>query len=81
VFCLRNPTSARNSIQVAPADEISLSIQVTAAPASSPRCGTRLPTYLFGAALAMMADNIEHVITYWVLWQKFHSRRWPASRS
>jgi MFS family permease len=26
-----------------------------------------------GAALAMMADNIEHVITYWVLWQRFHS--------
>ena len=23
--------------------------------------------------LAMMADNIEHVITYWVLFQKFHS--------
>ena len=29
--------------------------------------------YLFGAALAMMADNIEHVITYWVLWREFHS--------
>ncbi len=29
--------------------------------------------YLGGAALAMMADNIEHVIRYWVLWQKFHS--------
>jgi MFS family permease len=29
--------------------------------------------YLFGTALAMMADNIEHVITYWVLWGKFHS--------
>ncbi|MFI5954494.1 MFS transporter [Cryptosporangium sp. NPDC051539] len=29
--------------------------------------------YLLGAALAMMADNIEHVITYWVLWEKFHS--------
>jgi MFS family permease len=29
--------------------------------------------YLFGAALAMMADNIEHVITYWMLWEKFHS--------
>jgi MFS family permease len=29
--------------------------------------------YLFGAALAMMADNVEHVITYWVLWHKFHS--------
>ncbi len=30
-------------------------------------------TYLIGAALAMMADNIEHVITYWVLWQRYHS--------
>lgn len=29
--------------------------------------------YLVGAALAMMADNIEHVLTYWVLWQRFHS--------
>jgi MFS family permease len=29
--------------------------------------------YLGGAALAMMADNIEHVITYWALWEKFHS--------
>jgi MFS family permease len=29
--------------------------------------------YLIGAALAMMADNIEHVISYWMLFQKFHS--------
>ncbi|MEU7528641.1 MFS transporter [Saccharothrix sp. NPDC042600] len=29
--------------------------------------------YLFGAGLAMMADNVEHVITYWVLWEKFRS--------
>ncbi|GAA3385091.1 MFS transporter [Cryptosporangium minutisporangium] len=29
--------------------------------------------YLIGAALAMMADNIEHVITYWVLWEQFRS--------
>ena len=29
--------------------------------------------YLGGATLAMMADNIEHVITYWVVWEKFHS--------
>jgi MFS family permease len=29
--------------------------------------------YLVGGMLSMMADNIEHVITYWVLWQKFHS--------
>ena len=29
--------------------------------------------YLFGSGLAMMADNVEHVITYWVLWRTFHS--------
>jgi MFS family permease len=29
--------------------------------------------YLFAAGLSMMADNNEHVITYWVLWEKFHS--------
>jgi MFS family permease len=29
--------------------------------------------YLGGSMLSMMADNIEHVITYWVLWQTFHS--------
>ncbi len=30
-------------------------------------------TYLVGGMLSMMADNIEHVLTYWVLWQQFHS--------
>jgi MFS family permease len=35
----------------------------------NPQCAI----YLVGAALMMMADNIEHVITYWVLWQEFHS--------
>ena len=29
--------------------------------------------YFVATALAMMADNIEHVISYWVLYQKFHS--------
>ncbi|HEY0247940.1 MAG TPA: MFS transporter [Gryllotalpicola sp.] len=29
--------------------------------------------YLFTSGLSMMADNIEHVISYWVLWQTFHS--------
>ncbi|MET7283336.1 MFS transporter [Kribbella sp. NPDC005582] len=29
--------------------------------------------YLFGTGLAMMGDNVEHVITYWVLWREFHS--------
>jgi MFS family permease len=29
--------------------------------------------YFFAATAAMMADNIEHVISYFVLFQKFHS--------
>jgi len=29
--------------------------------------------YVSTAGLSMMADNIEHVITYWVLWNSFHS--------
>ncbi len=29
--------------------------------------------YFFGAASAMMADSIEHVISYWIMFQKFHS--------
>ena len=36
----------------------------------------RLPgyrIYLATFALTMMADNVEHVISYWVAFQKFHS--------
>ena len=29
--------------------------------------------YFVATMLAMMADNIEHVISYWLLYQKFHS--------
>jgi len=29
--------------------------------------------YFAASAAAMMADNVEHVISYWVLFQKFHS--------
>jgi MFS family permease len=29
--------------------------------------------YLAGNALAMMADSVEHVISYWIAFQKFHS--------
>ena len=29
--------------------------------------------YLAGTMLSMMADNVEHVISYWVLYQTFHS--------
>ena len=29
--------------------------------------------YFITSALAMMADNVEHVISYWIVFQKFHS--------
>jgi len=29
--------------------------------------------YFITSALAMMADSIEHVISYWVMFEKFHS--------
>ena len=29
--------------------------------------------YFITSALAMMADNIEHVISYWVAYEKFRS--------
>jgi MFS family permease len=29
--------------------------------------------YFLGSALAMMADSVEHVISYWIMFQKFHS--------
>lgn len=29
--------------------------------------------YLITAGLSMLGDNTEHVITYWVLWETFHS--------
>ncbi len=30
-------------------------------------------TYIVGASLSMGGDSIEHVISYWVLFQQFHS--------
>ena len=29
--------------------------------------------YFTGVASLMMADSIEHVISYWMIYQKFHS--------
>ena len=29
--------------------------------------------YLAGGSLMMAGDNLEHAITYWVMWQTFHS--------
>ena len=31
------------------------------------------PMFLFTFLMTMMADNVEHVISYWVAFQKFHS--------
>jgi len=55
----------------------------TSADTSAPRSATppsfaalRHPgyrAYFVGSALAMMADSIEHVISYWMVFQKFHS--------
>ena len=48
---------------------------VPPAPAT-PRSALSLPgfrAFLVTFMLAMMADNIEHVISYWVAFQKFHS--------
>jgi MFS family permease len=57
-----------------------LNVETTAAPAPA---GKRrafasfengdFRIYFFAAAAAMMADNVEHVISYWVIFQKFHS--------
>jgi MFS family permease len=45
-------------------------------PATPPFGALRLPgyrTYFLTTMLSMMADNIEHVISYWVVFQKFKS--------
>ena len=63
------PTHVLELDPAAPADEIAAPVPAKFAALRNADCRP----YLFGAALAMMADNIEHVITYWVLWQKFHS--------
>jgi MFS family permease len=48
----------------------------TVAASSAGTSALRIPgyrTFLITFMLAMMADNIEHVISYWVAFQKFHS--------
>jgi MFS family permease len=49
----------------------------TGAPTPPPRfAALRIPAYrryFTFSLLSMMADNIEHVITYWVMFQTFHS--------
>jgi MFS family permease len=46
------------------------------APARQSFAALRHPGFRFfflGMAVTMLADNIEHVISYWVMFQKFHS--------
>jgi len=56
-----NPTRSRNSL---------ITTQKVAFAALQHR---HFRGFFFSTMLAMMADNIEHVISYWVLFQKFQS--------
>jgi MFS family permease len=68
------PTHVLELDEVAPADQMTALTAGSPPPAKFAALRNKdCRPYLFGAGLAMMADNIEHVITYWVLWQKFHS--------
>src|ERR1700742_4168544 len=68
------PTHVLEVDEAAPSDEMIALTAGSPPPAKFAALRNRdCRPYLFGAGLAMMADNIEHVITYWVLWQKFHS--------
>lgn len=49
------------------------SVVAAAPPAASALRAPGYRTFLLTFMLAMMADNIEHVISYWVAFQKFHS--------
>jgi MFS family permease len=68
------PTHVLELDEAAPSDEMTALTAGTPPPAKFAALRNKdCRPYLFGAGLAMMADNVEHVITYWVLWQKFHS--------
>src|SRR6202034_1958487 len=54
--------------------------QIDATPQTAPRraaftsfANRDFRIYFLASSAAMMADNIEHVISYWVIFQKFHS--------
>jgi MFS family permease len=54
--------------------------QIDASPAPAPKriaftsfANPDFRIYFLAGSAAMMADNIEHVISYWVIFQKFHS--------
>jgi len=61
---------------IAPAESLPLSDRPAAAAPPQSFAALRHPgyrAYFVGSALAMMADSVEHVISYWIIFQKFHS--------
>src|SRR5579859_6974864 len=54
---------------VATAQSTNLATRTRFAALRNPECRN----YIGGASLSMMGDSVEHVITYWVLFQQFHS--------
>jgi len=68
-----NPPSPAIETSI-PLNQASSSARVVTAPrAFSSFANGDFRIYFLSATAAMMADNIEHVISYWVIFQKFHS--------
>src|SRR6202451_2781125 len=68
---LRHAPCGTSSLTVMPAASVA-----PAAPAKRSFAAMRHPGFraqFFTYVIAMMADNIEHVISYWMMFQKFHS--------
>src|SRR5258708_30124490 len=59
------PQAVKNGMTTSYAPERPKAFSALALPGS--------PAYLATFTLTMMADNVEHVISYWVSFQKFHS--------
>lgn len=64
------------AVEFAPGDHLNAENPNKPVAASTSFAAMKTPAYRAQFAsfvLAMMADNIEHVISYWVVFQKFHS--------
>src|ERR1700693_5778587 len=64
-------TPKRRSLNIQPKDTAAPPAPAKRSFAAMRHPGFRAQFVTF--AIAMMADNIEHVISYWVMFQKFHS--------
>ena len=67
----------RLSVQPVRKQELTTDRSPSHAPSEQSFAALRHPVfraYFFTSALAMMADAIEHVISYWMMWEKFHSQ-------